>query len=178
MSCRRAEKSEGKRKTATQGLPLSHTTGQEVLDGDTLPSCQHTDHQHWTPFSLASHDTCDKYYGGQYHALYFVKFLWSGAQVSVSPGVIYFSKTAASNPRLWLHRRPVSVQFSQGTADFSPPSAFDCSPCDDKKINKKTSLGGIFLSIIVECSFGKSPRGSRIRTHWSHTVCLSTPTDQ
>lgn len=66
MSCRRAEeKSEGKRKRAAQGPPLSHTAGQEVLDGDTLPSCQQTDHQHWTPFSLTSHDTCDKYYRGQ-----------------------------------------------------------------------------------------------------------------
>lgn len=69
---REEEKSEGKRKRAAQGPTLSHTAGQEVLDGDTLPSCQHTDHQHWTPFSLTSHDTCDKYYGGHYHVLYFV----------------------------------------------------------------------------------------------------------
>ena len=66
------QKSERKRKRAAQGLTLSHAAGQEVLDGDTLPSCQHTDHQHWTPFSLTSHDTCDKYYGDQYHALYYV----------------------------------------------------------------------------------------------------------
>lgn len=56
------EESEGKRKRAAQGPTLSHTAGQEVLDGDTLPSCQRTDH--WTPFSPTSHDTCDKYYGG------------------------------------------------------------------------------------------------------------------
>ena len=40
------EKSEGKRKRETQGPTLSHTARQEVLYGDTLPSCQHTDHQH------------------------------------------------------------------------------------------------------------------------------------
>lgn len=67
---REEEKSEGKRKRAAQGPTLSHTAGQEVLDGDTLPSCQHTDHQHWTPFSRTSHGTCDKYYGRHYHVLY------------------------------------------------------------------------------------------------------------
>lgn len=71
-------RSEGKR--AAQGSTLSHTTGQEVLDGDTLPSCHSTDHQHWTPFSLTSDDTCGKYYGVQHHELCCVgvPLTWSG----------------------------------------------------------------------------------------------------
>lgn len=111
---REEEKSEGKRKRAAQGPTLSHTAGQEVLDGDTLPSCQRTDHQHWSPFSLTSLDTCDKYYGGQYRAV-----VHGAVLEAVLPIVTCFSKTATSSPRRRLHVKPVSVQSSQGTVGFS-----------------------------------------------------------
>lgn len=89
---RRKRRVKGKGKEHAQGPTLSHTTGQEVFDGDTLPSCHHTDHQHRTPFSLTSYDRCEACYGGQHPALYFVQFILRFTQSYVAHGNLFSGK--------------------------------------------------------------------------------------
>lgn len=72
-----------KRKRAAQGPTLSHTAGQEVLDGDTLPvSAMITNTGHHSVSHHMRHET-------SIMVEYFVQFIWSCILGCVLPIVTY-----------------------------------------------------------------------------------------
>lgn len=131
-----------KEKKSSTGLKLCLTAGQEVLDGNTLPSCKHT-----IPYSASHHMT---------------------RVTSITPDTILRAPLFILKERSFklcvrdegsLQKTPHQALSSGKTQ--SPP--FDLSTYD----NKLRSLECADLSHYVEFSSVKTPAALGIRTHRS-----------
>lgn len=140
---REEEKSEGKRKRVAQGPTLSHTAGQEVLDGDTLPSCQRTIHH-----SVSHHMTHVTSITVDSAMLCTLCILYGAVLKAMCCPVMYFSKNCCTDNKTLAPRDASQGVISSGNSGFFPSSAFDFSAYDNKEM---IVMGGIYFLSIYPC---------------------------
>lgn len=141
---REEEKSGGKRKRAAQGPTLSHTAGQEVLDGDTLPSCQRTIHHsvshHMTHVTCITVDSA---------MLCTLCILYRAVLKAMCCPVMYLSKNCCTDDKTLAPHDASQGAISSGNSGNFPSSAFDFSAHDNKEMIVR---GGIYFYLSL-CSF-------------------------
>lgn len=158
-------KSEEKRKG--QGPTLSHTAGQEVLDGDTLPSCQRSSHR-----SVPHQKT--RVTRNTFYVLPCASKRPCVAQSCVGVKLLRWLQVCGST---WCQLR---VPSPRGTVGFFPIPFCLIPTSSDREEMIVRRVGGISLSILVVFSLVQTLQAAGLgHTHRSsQTLNLSTPVDQ